>query len=110
MPYNRIDDEAVLRDVRHPEHTSGWREALTAAVVVWGVGAILLSSVRVEWLSSYVKTILVIFAGTAFGFFFLWWIGGAARRRRSRIDQDVRESIEHETQIRLATMPSQTKK
>ncbi|MDW3206807.1 MAG: hypothetical protein R8L07_14820 [Alphaproteobacteria bacterium] len=94
---NRLDDEAAMRDINHPEHSSGWREAGMAFLAICIGGWIFFSVFDVTWLPFFVKFLLTIIVAAASGYFFIWWIGGHAGRERIANSMDRRDRDDAET-------------
>ena len=97
----RYDDEAAMRNIRHTEHRSGWREAQAAAIIVWILGAIFIYPIESDWFPSFAKVLLICFLGVGAGAFFIWWIGGSGKRHQERVSYEHREIIAAERERQL---------
>lgn len=99
-----VSDEAVLRDPKHLEHRSGWREARMAAVAVCLAGWIFFSVVEMPWLPFGGALALVLLLAFGAGWFFVRWIGGDSKCRmiEGAKAQRERDSAERKRKIEEA--------
>ncbi len=91
-------------DINDPEHRSGLSEAVSAACVVVLGGVVLFSIFDVNWMPLFFKIFFVNLVAAGVGFWTKWRVGGAQDRRKAQVADDVRASIEQETQKQLAEM------
>lgn len=99
---NRLDDEAAMRDINHPEHSSGWREAGMAFLAICIGGWIFFSVFDLQWLPFFMKFLLTLGVAASAGYFFIWWIGGHTKRESIASSMARRDRDEAETARKIA--------
>jgi membrane protein implicated in regulation of membrane protease activity len=97
------DNEDMLRDVNHPAHTSGGREAVSVACVIIIGSIILFSTVDIPWLPMEVLVFLTLLVA-ALGFFLVIRVFSRAERQVSKNTQERREEeiVAREAQLQEA--------
>jgi len=94
LGFDRVDDEAVLRNAHHPEHRSGMREGFWIGFIVVVVGGGFFGMVEVNWLPEFAKYTLVGILAAAASFSVIYWIGDASRRQQIKANREYREHMD----------------
>ncbi len=98
------DDEAILRDMNHPDHFGGVREGSKAAGMLFLAGVVFFNVVEVTWLSQIWKILILLFLSTAIGIGVLKYFRKSLTPKGPISLQEIRENLSAEREKQMDEM------